>query len=179
MTSASPPPPAELDVQREIEQFLYHEARLLDERRFTEWLDLMADDIHYWMPTITTRTRRERHLEVAAPDEVAHFDDDKNHLRMRVDRLGTGQAWSEEPNSRTRHLITNVMVDPPDPDGARTVRSNFLLYRRRGESTTTDLFAGAREDRLRPGGSHGWLIAKRTILIDQSLLLAKNLSVFF
>lgn len=180
MTSPSASPArVALEVQHEIEQFLYYEARLLDERRFGEWLDLLAEDIGYWMPTITTRSRRERHLEVAGRNEAAHFDDDKHSLRLRVERLGTGQAWSEEPQSRTRHLVTNIVVEPPETDGTRTVRSNFLLYRRRGESPSTDLFAGCREDRLRPGGEHGWVIANRVVLLDQTLLMAKNLSVFF
>lgn len=170
---------ANMELQHDIEQFLYLESRLLDERRFPEWLELMADDIHYWMPTVTTRTKRERRLEVALPTEVAHFDDDKRHLALRVERLGTGRAWSEEPQSRTRHLITNVVVEPVENHQDHIVLSNFLVYRRRRETGTPELFAGCREDRLRPGGPHGWLIARRTVLLDQTLLLANNLSVFF
>lgn len=166
-------------VQHDIEQFLYYEAQLQDERRYPEWLGLMAEDIHYWAPVLTTRTKRERHLEVALPTEVAHFDDNLRHLQLRIERLGTGQAWSEEPQSRTRHLITNVIVRPADESGQHTVLSNFLVYRRRGETGVPDLFAGCREDVLRPGGAARWLIVSRRIELDQTLVLAKNLSIFF
>lgn len=166
-------------VQHDIEQLLYFEALLLDERRHREWLELMAEDVHYWMPTITTRTKRERKFEVAEPTEAAHFDDNLHHLQMRVDRLETGQAWSEEPQSRTRHLISNVIVHSQTDNGEHNVFSNFLIYRRRGETSPPDIFAGFREDTFRPGGPAGWLIASRRIELDQTLILAKNLSIFF
>ncbi|MER6936351.1 3-phenylpropionate/cinnamic acid dioxygenase subunit beta [Nocardioides sp. NPDC000441] len=178
-TSTMRPPPAPAAVQHDIEQFLYFEAQLQDERRYVEWLELMAEDVHYWAPTLTTRTKRERKFEVALPTEVAHFDDNLQHLQMRIDRLGTGQAWSEEPQSRTRHLITNVIVHAQAENGEHKVLSNFLLYRRRGETNPPDVFAGCRVDVLRPGGPAGWLIASRRIELDQTLILAKNLSIFF
>src|SRR3984885_850515 len=112
------------DVLREVEQFLYREARLLDERRFNEWLALLTDDIHYWVGARSNRYPRrskaisildpERYVEDDMPkaDELAILDEDRQTLGMRVERLDTGMAWAEDPPSRTRHLITNIEVAP-------------------------------------------------------------------
>jgi len=165
------------ELQQEIEQFLYHEAALLDEGRFHEWLVILADDVHYWMPTRYNRTRREREHEFSKPDEIAFFDEDKKSLAMRVKRLDTGMAWAEDPPSRTRHLVTNVQIRSRPAAGEYDVTSAFLLYRTRLE-TDLNIFAGRREDVVRRTND-GWRIARRKILLDQNVVLAKNLSVFF
>lgn len=175
---------AEMVLQHEIEKFVNLEALILDDRRFEEWLDLFSDDVHYWMPSRAVRYERESHKEHSLPDEVAHFDENKRGLEERVTRLRSGMAWAEDPPSRTRHLFTNVMVEPADepddePDSYQ-VRTNFLLYRGRLQREV-DIFVGVREDLLRrsPEAEHGWLIARRKVTLDQTVLLAKNLSVFF
>jgi 3-phenylpropionate/cinnamic acid dioxygenase small subunit len=166
-----------VDLQHEIEQFLYLEASLLDEGKFHEWLDVLAEDVHYWMPTRYNRTRRERDKDTSGPNEIAFFDEDKASLSMRVKRLDTGMAWAEDPPSRTRHLVTNVQVRPRPIAGEYDVTSCFLLYRSRLE-TDLNIFAGRREDVVRKTEA-GWRIARRKILLDQNVVLAKNLSVFF
>lgn len=167
------------ELQHEVEQFLYAEADLLDDRLFDEWLALLADDIHYWMPVRANRLARELDREFSAAGEAAFFDENKAHLEQRVQRLHTGMAWAEDPPSRTRHFVTNVRISPRATDGELDVTSNFILYRTRLEREM-DLFAGKRIDVLRRVDSaFGWQIAKRTILLDQSTLLAKNLSSFF
>jgi len=165
------------ELQHEIEQFLYVEAAYLDDGNFHEWLALMADDVHYWMPTRYNRTRRERHLDTSSETELAFFDEDKASLAMRIKRLDTGMAWAEDPPSRTRHLVTNVQVRPRAVDGEYDVVSAFLLYRTRLE-TDQNIFAGRREDVLRKTAD-GWKIARRKIVLDQNVVLAKNLSVLF
>ena len=171
---------AEVLLQHEIEKFVHLEALLLDERRFEEWLDLFSDDIRYWMPTRSVRYERESHLEHSEYGEVAHFDEDKRGLEERVTRLRSGMAWAEDPPSRTRHLFTNVMVEAGEEADEYLVRTNFLLYRGRLQREV-DIFVGVREDVLRrsPEEEYGWLIARRKVTLDQSVLLAKNLSVFF
>ncbi|HEY1972974.1 MAG TPA: 3-phenylpropionate/cinnamic acid dioxygenase subunit beta [Pseudonocardia sp.] len=171
---------AELLLQREIEKVVNLEALLLDERRFEEWLELFAEDLHYWMPTRTVRYERESANELSRPDEVAHFDETRRGLEERVVRIRSGMAWAEDPPSRTRHLFTNVMVEPADIEDEYQVRTNFLLYRGRLQRDV-DFFVGVRQDRYRrdPGAEHGWLIAERTIVLDQTVLVAKNLSIFF
>lgn len=167
------------ELQHEVEQFLYAEADLLDDRLFDEWFALLADDIHYWMPVRANRLARELDREFSAAGEAAFFDENKAHLEQRVQRLHTGMAWAEDPPSRTRHFVTNVRISPRATDGELDVTSNFILYRTRLEREM-DLFAGKRIDVLRRVDSaFGWQIAKRTILLDQSTLLAKNLSSFF
>jgi 3-phenylpropionate/cinnamic acid dioxygenase small subunit len=177
------------DVLREIEQFLYREARLLDERRFHEWLELLTDDVHYWMGGRTNRyPRRSKAIAILDPDryveddrtredELAIFDEDKRTLAARVARLDTGMAWAEDPPSRTRHLITNIELEPGDTAQEVKVYSNFLVYRSRAE-TEQDIYIGARDDILRRVAGN-WKIAGRKITLDQNVLLAKNVSIFF
>jgi 3-phenylpropionate/cinnamic acid dioxygenase small subunit len=84
-------------------------------------------------------------------------------------------AWAEDPPSRTRHLIGNLLVEPRD-NGEVLAKTAFLVYRSHLE-TDQQLFAGCREDVLRPV-TGGWKVAKRTILLDANVLLDKNLSIF-
>jgi 3-phenylpropionate/cinnamic acid dioxygenase small subunit len=174
---------------RSVEQFLYREARLLDERRFAEWLDLLAGDIRYWMPARTTRyaagtkalsvldKERDRNDELSREGEMTLLDDTKETLAMRVARLDTGLAWSEDPPSRTRHLITNIEVEDGEAPNEVRVYSNFITHRNRLE-TEVDFFVGRREDVLRSvDGS--WQIARRKIILDWNVVLSKNLSIFF
>jgi 3-phenylpropionate/cinnamic acid dioxygenase small subunit len=177
------------DVLREVEQFLYREARLLDERCFVEWLELLTDDVHYWMAARSNRYPRRskaisildpaRYVEADVPrdDELSLFDEDKQTLVMRVERLDTGMAWAEDPPSRTRHLITNIEVLPADAPSEVQALSNFILYRTRAE-TEQDFYVGSRRDRLRRAEGN-WKIAERRVILDQNVLLAKNLSIFF
>lgn len=166
-----------IELQHDVEQFLYHEAAVLDERRYTDWLDLLTDDCTYYMPTRYNRTRRELDHEFSRSDEVAHFDDDKASLRVRVKRLLTGQAWAEDPPSRTRHMVTNVRIQPLS-DTEINVLCNFFVYRSRLERDV-ETFVGARIDTLRRHASPpGWQIARRELFLDQTVLLAKNISIF-
>jgi 3-phenylpropionate/cinnamic acid dioxygenase small subunit len=165
------------DLQQRIEQFVYAEAQLLDDHRFNEWIKLFTDDAHYWVPTRNTRTNRERDKEIAARGEGAHIDDDMVRMRGRVRRSTSGLAWSEEPPSRTRRLLTNVRVQQRDT-GRLDVRLNFWVYRSRLERHQ-DWFVGERFDVLVPDdGPYGYLIGDRKIVLDQATVLAPNMSVF-
>jgi 3-phenylpropionate/cinnamic acid dioxygenase small subunit len=176
------------DALREVEQFLYREARLLDERRFREWLDLFTDDVRYWMGARSNRyPRTSKAISILSPnryveddhtrdDELSIFDETKETLSGRVARLETGMAWAEDPPSRTRHLITNIEL--AEEAGAElTVHSNFIVYRSRAE-TEQDFYVGARQDLLRRIDG-GLKIARRKMTLDQNVLSAKNLSIFF
>ena len=105
-----------LDLQQrmllkfEVEEFLFMEADLLDSRKYDEWLECLADEIHYWMPIRRTTTAREVEREFTKPGGMAFFDDDKSVLALRVRRLAIGRAWAEDPPSRTRRLITNIRI---------------------------------------------------------------------
>jgi 3-phenylpropionate/cinnamic acid dioxygenase small subunit len=160
------------ELQHEVEQFYYHEAELLDGGRYREWLDLVADDISY---EVGTRPTVDAYQEDAVPPSLA-FEDDKRSLTWRVGRCETGMAWAEEPRSRTRYLITNVRITPAGDDLA--VRSNFLLYRNRLE-TTVHVLAGERVDTLRPADGGEFRIVRRAVTLDQNVILSTNLSMFF
>jgi 3-phenylpropionate/cinnamic acid dioxygenase small subunit len=177
------------EVIRDVEQFLYREARLLDERRFREWLELFADDVRYWMPGRSNRypkvskaiaildPDRYSEEELTREDELAILDETKETLGQRIARLETGMAWAEDPPSRTRHMVSNVEVEPGDAASELKVFSNFLVYRNRAE-TEQDFYVGARQDVLRRIDGV-WRIARRKIILDQNVLLAKNVSIFF
>ena len=170
-------------LQREIEAFYYREAELLDDRRFEEWLDLLTEDITYFMPL----RRNVRYGDHEAFEntrqglDAAWFDEGKHTLTQRVAQLATGIHWAEEPLSRVRHLVTNVQVerkgDSADGCPELEAKSCFLVYRNR-INDETDTFVGSRTDCLRYEDRH-WKVASRVILLDQSTLLAKNLTIFF
>jgi len=151
------------------------EAWLLDERNLTEWLELFTDDVLYFMPRRKNVFRRDAHREVTPLGDLALIEDDRTYLQMRVARLGSGMAWAEEPPSRTRHLIGNLVAQPLD-NGEVVAKTAFLVYRSHLE-TDHQLLAGSREDVLRRVDG-GWKVAKRTIVLDANVLLDKNLSVF-
>jgi len=184
MTASLAGRPASRDIHFDVEQLYYLEAELLDERRYAEWLELLADDLDYWMPTRTNRLRRQQALEVAARGEAAYYDETKESLAWRIRRFSLPTAWSENPPSRTRHLVSNVRVSHADPTllaGFSTddlvVKSNFLVYRNRLEREE-NIFAGQRSDVLRRTEA-GLLVARREIFLDANVLQAKNLPTFF
>lgn len=172
-----PESPAEVARYVNVQNFLYAEAALLDERRFDEWLALCAPDIRYWMPAQTNRDRHDRKLTVGGPQDLPMFEETWEHLHQRVRRLATGRAWAEEPPSRTRRLVTNVRVGERER-GLLRASSNLLLYRTRHDADV-QIFVASREDDLRPHDEHGWQIVTRTIVLDATTVPGHNLSVFF
>lgn len=168
-------PDIDRDVIVSIKDFLYREASALDERRFRDWLAFLADDIHYEMPVRVTR-------EIGAEWEIAPnahiFDDSKRSLEIRVERLETEFAWAEQPPSRTRHYVTNILVEGTDNPDEFVAKSNCFIYRSRGDDPTPSLLSIQRRDTVRRDGDT-WLIAQRWGAVDQSLVNAHNLSIFF
>ena len=181
-------------LAQEVTEFLYREAALLDERRYADWLALLADDVRYWMPMRRNVKFGDSGREFTREgSDIAWFDEGKETLTRRVRQIETGIHWAEEPQSRISHLVSNVLVVEATPappasqaqQGAAqevTVQCRFLIYRNRVE-TETDILVGGREDILRRAdGVHsagGWQIARRKIILDQNVLLSKNLTFFF
>ena len=168
---------AQVLLQYEVEQFLYHEAALLDDRRFHEWLDLLTDDVEYWMPIRSTRARGDEANEFTKPGEAAFFDENKEFLEERVRKLDTGFSWAEDPPSRTRHLVSNVRILERPAESELLVVCNWIIYRSR-LAADEDLWVGRREDTLRKVDG-AWRIARRHVFLDQVVLKSKNLSIFF
>src|SRR5215471_15003344 len=172
---------ARLLLAQEVAEFLFAEAELLDERRYDDWLALLADDIRYWMPMRRNVKYGDSEREFTREGEdINWFDEGKETLTRRVRQIETGIHWAEEPQSRITHMVSNVQLLEATPDAAMAqevkAKSRFLIYRNRVE-TETDLLVGKREDTLRRVGD-GWLISRRKIILDQNVLLTKNLTFF-
>lgn len=169
-------------IRADIEDFLYREADLLDNRHFREWLDLFTDDATYFMPIrhnvkFGQQSGREN---TRLGKGISWFDEDKWTLTKRVDQILTGFHYAEEPLSRVSHMVSNIQLQAIREDADQQeadVRSHFLVYQNRGEYETY-LFVGRRTDTLRYAADH-WMIARREIILDQNVLLAKSLTVFF
>lgn len=164
------------DVLHEIEQFLYREARYLDEERYREWLGLMTDDIEYWMPLNENRYRRDKRPALGRND-VAIYNERLQDLEMRVARYEQGPVWIEDPPNRTQHVITNIEANWLTPPVEAQVFSKFILYRNRRHDDEATL-VGNREDGLRKLSGE-WKLARRKIVLAQNVVLDVNLSVFF
>jgi biphenyl 2,3-dioxygenase subunit beta len=162
-----------VQTELEIQRFLAHEAKLLDDNQLEQWLDLLAEDIRYFMPVRETIPKGpERPSSEAA---FALFDDDKSSIRLRTRRILSNVAPTESPPPLTQRLITNILTDPADKADEYNVRSNFLVHlERRGRHVS--MFVGSREDVLRRTGE-GWRIARRHVLLAQSVL-PMTISIF-
>jgi 3-phenylpropionate/cinnamic acid dioxygenase small subunit len=172
-------------LQQEIEQFFYREALLLDNIQYEEWFALLDEDIRYFMPIRRNVMRRSGKArpgditEYSGNDEFAHFDEDIDAMRGRLRKLLSDFSWSENPASRTRHMVSNVIIHEGSEANTYNVCSSFIVYRNRLERQV-DIFAGERHDVLRRADNEpGFKIANRTILMDQSTILSNNISIFF
>lgn len=157
----------------EIVEWLYREAQLLDNGEFAAWFELMTSDILYEMPTRTAVMPSQGR---GFHPDFGFFAESHSSLELRVKRLGTSQAWAEQPRSRTRHFVSNVLIERT-ADGAYAVTTAFMVTRIRSHRHY-DFFTGERVDVLRREGTN-LKLARRTILLDQTVLDSHNLSLFF
>jgi 3-phenylpropionate/cinnamic acid dioxygenase small subunit len=170
-------------LRQEVEEFFYDEAAMLDERRFDEWLDLMHDDIVYFMPmrrNVKFGMHQDRE-DTLLEEGMSWFNEDKWTLEKRVEQIMTGVHYAEEPLSRVSHLVTNVQVTSAFSDAANATEINtscrFYIYQNRVEHEHYS-FVGRRYDTLvRDGGR--MQVRHRRIILDQNVLLAKCLTAFF
>ncbi len=142
---------------RPVEQFLFQEARLLDERRWDEWLELFTPGGMYWAP-----------LERGQTDpinRVSIFYENAMLRSVRARRLNERNAWSQQPVAQTQHLVGNVQIDAIADDGASiTVRSVFQMVEwHRSEQR---LLAGTYTHSLRAEDSGFKIALKRIDLVN-------------
>jgi 3-phenylpropionate/cinnamic acid dioxygenase small subunit len=166
-------------LKDEAEEFLYAEADLLDQRKFGEWLDLLTDDVIYFMP-MRRNVKQGQHAEhenTRFGEDISWFEEDKWTLAKRVEQIQTGVHWAEEPMSRVCHMVSNVRILQEKSPTEIIVGSRFLVYQNRNQYENYTLI-GKRTDTLRKVDGR-WKLARREIILDQSVLLAKNLTVFF
>lgn len=163
-------------VYNQILQFLYVEARLLDEIRLKEWGATLAQDLIYTAPLRETRPVNQQAASVVRT--MQHYHDDWRSVMGRIVRLtGTKSAWAEDPPSRTRRLVTNVLVEATDKPDEYSVRSYLLVTRSRFNFDEFDLISAERRDVLRADGE-SFKLARREILLDQAVLGTPNLAIF-
>lgn len=159
-----------LDVSR----WLVEEAYTLDDQRYEEWLTTIADDVHYLMPVRVTTALGAGY---STSPGMAHWDENKYSLSRRVARFLTEHAWTEDPPSRLRHFVTNIRTFDTDVDGELIVDSAVLLFRSRGDTNEAATISAHREDVLRKTDG-GYVLARRVIMIDESVLRTQNLAIF-
>lgn len=167
-------PSVELTI--EIQQLIFREARLLDAERYDEWVEMLAEDLHYFMPNMETRFRADKSDIIEDLTRAAYFNDDRDDIIKRLARLKTGTAWSEDPATRYTHLIGNVEVELTEKSDEYVVYSAFLLCRGRNERDE-DIQVGKRKDLWRRT-AEGLKLVQRTIHLNQNTLLSKNLNAF-
>jgi len=140
---------------REFEQFLFHEARLLDDRRFREWMGLFTEDGTYWVPAVPAQE--------SPFDQASLFYDDRDLMQTRIARLEHPRMHVQTPPSRTAHLIGNVVADPGG-EGEYRVSSTVIMVEYRNDRQR--LFAGRQTHRLRRDGAELRIVQKRVDLIN-------------
>ena len=167
--STRPVAGAELSAEaiRGVEQFLFHEARLLDERRFAEWLALWDPQGRYWVPRF--------HDQDNPFEQVSLFWEDKMLREVRVRRVENARNWSQQPPTRSAHVIGNIMIEGLDAAGHLIVRSSFQLTEWR---LTQRQLAGAVFHKLAATDDGGWkIVLKRVNLVNCDDVFG-NLEVF-
>jgi 3-phenylpropionate/cinnamic acid dioxygenase small subunit len=152
--------------------FVIDESDALDGYRFDDWLQLLTSDVEYRMPVRVNRMPKDG---LGFVYEMEFMSEDLSSLQTRVRRLGTKQAWAEQPVSRTRHLITNVRVHRAEAPEEFDILANYMVARARW-NRPYDLFTGERQDTLRR--DNGALrLSRRVVYLDQTELQAHNLSI--
>ena len=162
------------ELHHTIHHWLVEEAYALDQQRYEDWLELLTEDIHYIMPVRMTTALG---TPFSTSPGMSHWDENKYSLSRRVARFATEHAWTEDPPSRLRHYVTNVRVFASDVEGEVIADSAVLLFRSRGDVNEPSLISAHREDVFRQT-EVGWKLARRVIMVDESVLRTQNLAIF-
>ncbi|QYF97101.1 3-phenylpropionate/cinnamic acid dioxygenase subunit beta [Microbacterium sp. PAMC21962] len=162
------------DLHATIHRWLVEEAYTLDQQRYEDWLDTLTEDIHYVMPVRVTTALG---TPFSISPGMAHWDDNKYSLSRRVARFLTEHAWTEDPPSRLRHYVTNVRVFETDVPGEVLADSAVLLFRSRGDMNEPSIISAHREDVFRDVDGE-YKLARRVIMVDESVLRTQNLAIF-
>jgi 3-phenylpropionate/cinnamic acid dioxygenase small subunit len=139
----------------DAEDFLYQEARLLDERRYRDWLEMFCEPATYWMPCNSAGTDPNR--------EVSLIFDNLPKLRDRIDRFVSGLAHAQNPPSRTNRLISNVRVESAREMEAM-LSSGFILYELRRHKER--LYSGRYEHSLVRVNEKWKIASKKVVLVN-------------
>src|SRR5580658_9588037 len=134
-----------------LEDFIIHEAQLLDARRFRDWMALFADDGTYWVPAVPDQT--------SPFDQASLFYDDRDLMKTRIERLEHPRIHVQTPPSRTAHLVGNVVVEADNGPDEIVVGSTLIMVEYRDDAQR--VFAGRQRHRLRRDGASFRIVQKR------------------
>ena len=155
-------------------EFVYREAEYLDRRQFESWLGILHPTIDYRVPVRTTRLMK-------GGDGISNtsffLKETFGTLSIRVERLKSEYAWSENPATRTRRMISNIRASSTAAEGEYDVITNIAVFCYRGDNPNPVILTGERQDRL-VTGSEGLLLKKRLVLLDTTVLEIEALSFF-
>lgn len=140
---------------REVEEFLFLEARLLDERRFDDWMALFTDDGVYWVPASPGQQ--------SPFEELSIYYEDRTLMDVRIRRLQNPETHAQIPPSRTRHLVANVVVADAGDDGLEA-RSKLVMFEYRDDRQI--VFAADCRHMLRRHGDGFKIASKRVDLVN-------------
>ncbi|WP_433413262.1 aromatic-ring-hydroxylating dioxygenase subunit beta [Microtetraspora malaysiensis] len=162
------------DDDRAAERFLIREGRLLDERRYHDWLDLLTGDFHYSLPL--PMVREDPYLP-RYHERAVFFEATKTGLSLKLGRVGERTAWSDRPHNFTRRFLSNVETERVDED-LLLVKSNVLVtVIPSGEEAT--ITSAGREDLLRTSADGTFMLARRTVYLDVEVPTDVQLSFVF
>jgi len=147
--------------RQQIENFLYREARLMDEHAYDEWLALWTEDALYWVPANADDIDPQRHVSIVY--------EDKARLEDRIARLKSGAAYAQDPKSRLRRVIANIEIEEGE-NGEVTVYANFNLTELRRSQQRT--FAGRTIHKLRPDGTSFKVASKKVLLVNNDEVIS-------
>jgi 3-phenylpropionate/cinnamic acid dioxygenase small subunit len=176
------------EEQRALERFYFHEARLLDNRQYQQWLGLVSEQISYLMPSrvnvqVDNRARGnedmisvERELEDQESMGCPIREETYIHLMVRVERAYKINSWSENPPARTRRIVGNIELMAREGDSF-SVLSNFHLYYARPGNEDV-IYSGQRRDTLL-SQEEGFHIGRREVVMDYANIAMPTLGLLF
>lgn len=176
------------EEQRALERFYFHEARLLDSRQYMQWLDLLAEDIRYLVPSrvnaqVDNRARGSE--DMIHPDRELEGEDSMGCplreegyalLRVRAERAYKINSWSEHPPARTRRIVGNVELMERGGDVLSVLNNFHLYYARPGNAQV--IYSGQRRDTLL-GLQDGFRIRRREVILDYAEIELPTVGLFF
>ncbi len=153
------PPQLDIDLLRQVEQFLFLEARLADEGDYDGWEALWTEDGVYWIPANGD--------DIDPATQMSILFDNRSRIALRVRQLKSDKRHAQNPKSRLRRLLANIeLLDvgagEADGDGDIVAGANFLIYESRPRGTTT--WGGRTEYRLRRLDG-GWRMARKKVML--------------
>lgn len=143
---------------RKAEEFVLDEARLLDERRFEDWMGLFTEDGYYWVPA--------RPGQEDFTNEISLFLDDREFMATRIRRLRHPSIHAETPPSRTFHLISNIRIEHNAPETAHYLVSSGMIMLEYRPKRGQRVFGGRCHHALRRDGNELKIFWKKVELIN-------------